>query len=193
MALLAVTLIAPLGPIVEKQLPCLLIDLLPIATKRAFLLTLSAKFFLVDIRTTNAPPGPHANWTLATQLPDAVRPKQWRLLTEFPLLALRFLVTGNPEPLYHNTRFTDRYFFSPNTRDMRFDRATESKLSLIVIGAEAPTVTPDVGDRLQELMGGEVIRIPDAGHDIMLEPNAETAAQEIVDWIRRSIKERAIE
>lgn len=150
---------------------------------------------------------------IAAPLPHAVRSKQWRLLFEFPLPTTRFLLTGNAAALYHLPRFTDRYFFSKRTpaatkaeanrriqsqdeparlfRDIMSLKLSSPRRipSLILVGETDPTVTIDVGRELQALTGGEIVVVPDAGHDIMLEPSASVASAAILEWLqRRSVR-----
>lgn len=145
-----------------------------------------------------------------TPLPSAVRKKQLGLVAEFPMKSMQFLATGNAAALYHDTRFTDRYFFSGYTSQARkseafaricnqheptqlfreimrleFKRLEPPVPSLIVLGSEDPTVTADVGCQLQELTGGSIVTIPRAGHDIMLEESSDIASNKIREWLRR--------
>lgn len=146
---------------------------------------------------------------MATPLPSAIRRKQWRLLLEFPFQTTRFLLTGNAAALYHAERFTARYLFSRRTSaetkalaqarirqqheparlfreimSLDFSPSERRIPTLLVLGEEDPTVTSEVGFALQRLTQGEVVTIPQAGHDIMLEPNAAQASQIVLDWTK---------
>ncbi len=148
------------------------------------------------------------NVLISTPLPAAVRDKQMRLIAEYPVSSMRFLLTGNAASLYHDTRFTDRYFFSRYTssqakasaherihsqhepaqlfRDimrLKFEKTCPAVPTLIVLGSEDPTVTAAVGTQLQRLTSGTIVTIPKAGHDIMLEDTSEIAANAILEWL----------
>lgn len=148
------------------------------------------------------------NVLISTPLPAAVRNKQLRLIAEHPINSTRFLLTGNAANLYHDTRFTDRYFFSKYTstqakasaherihrqhepaqlfRDvmtLKFESPGRVVPTLIVLGSEDPTVTSSVGVQLQRLTSGTIVTVPEAGHDIMLEDTSEIAANKILDWL----------
>jgi len=145
---------------------------------------------------------------MATPLPQAIRTKQWKLLVEFPILTIRFLITGNPDALYHDERFTDRYFFSAHTPNdvkasanlkiqkqheprrlfselmsLKFDELETQKPTLIILGSDDPTATEDVGNQLQTLVRGDIVIIDQAGHDIMLEESADKAVDSIFAWL----------
>lgn len=150
----------------------------------------------------------HAMVLMATPLPHAIRSKQWRLLVEYPRQAAGFLITGNPDWLYHHEPFTNKYLFSsftPVEKKMyaneriqslheprklfkeimakNFPRQTPLKPTLIMIGSEDPTVTPEVGKQLQEITGGQIAIVDRAGHDIMLEDCARSASELILKWL----------
>ncbi len=148
------------------------------------------------------------NVLISTPLPAAVRNKQLRLVAEHPINSTRFLLTGNAASLYHDTRFTDRYFFSKYTsnqakasahqrihrqhepaqlfRDvmkLKFESSGRALPTLIVLGSEDPTVNSSVGVQLQRLTNGTIVTVPQAGHDIMLEDTSEVAANAILKWL----------
>ncbi len=150
----------------------------------------------------------NANVIIAAPLPEVIRRKQWRLLLEFPFQTARYLATGDASVLYHDEQFIDRYFFSRHTpgpikahanariREQHEPsrlfreivglqlRPTPSRLpTLIVLGAEDPTVTPSVGEALGKLTGGRVVVIPEAGHDLMLESSSSIAVDTIMRWM----------
>lgn len=148
------------------------------------------------------------NVLISTPLPTAVRTKQLRLIAEHPINSTRFLLTGNAASLYHDTRFTDRYFFSKYTsiqdkasaherihkqheptqlfRDvmkLKFETSSQSVPTLIILGSEDPTVTTSVGVQLQRLTNGTIVTVPKAGHDIMLEDTSEIATNVVLEWL----------
>lgn len=148
------------------------------------------------------------NVLISTPLPAAVRDKQLRLIAEHPINSTRFLLTGNAASLYHDIRFTNRYFFSKYTstqakasahdrihrqhepaqlfRDvmkLKFESSGRSVPTFIVLGSEDPTVTSSVGVELQRLTNGTIVTVRQAGHDIMLEDTSEIAAGAILDWL----------
>ena len=148
---------------------------------------------------------------MATPLPQAIRSKQWRLLVEYPRQTAGFLMTGNPDWLYHHEPFTDKYFFSSFTSAEKkslanqriqslheprklfkeimaknFQRQASLKPTLIMIASEDPTVTPEVGNQLQKITGGKIAIVDRAGHDIMLEDNARSASGMILNWLREN-------
>ncbi len=148
---------------------------------------------------------------MATPLPQAIRSKQWRLLMEYPRQAAGFLVTGNPDWLYHHEPFTEKYFFSSFTSAEKkslanrriqslheprrlfkeimaknFERQAPFKPTLIMIASEDPTVTPKVGSQLQHITGGTVAIVDRVGHDIMLEDNSLAASRKILNWLHEN-------
>jgi pimeloyl-ACP methyl ester carboxylesterase len=148
---------------------------------------------------------------IAAPLPAALRRIQRRVLREFPLRTLRFLLQREPAALYHHGPFIDRYLLSANTspaaraeavrrlaeqrepyrvfRDvtrLRPEPIEPPKPALIVLGADDPTVTRQAGEELRALTGGELVVIGQAGHDVMLEPGGPQAAEAILDWLDRA-------
>jgi len=160
--------------------------------------------------STASRPDVVANVLIAPPLPEAVRRKQWHLLAEFPMQTARFVMTGNAAALYHDMHFADRYLFSRHTpmasksqamarireqdepyrvfkevMSLELPSPSRPLPTLIVLGAEDPTVTAEVGKPLQLMTTGDVLVVPDAGHDVMLEPNATETCARILDWLER--------
>jgi len=145
---------------------------------------------------------------VSTPLPSVLRSKSLRLLCEFPLRCLRFILLRQAWALYHHGTFIDRYLLSEHTPDATratalaeiksqhephrvFRDVMSLKLSateprpptLILRGEEDPSATPTATRRLRRLTAGDVVTIPHAGHDIMLDPGAPVAADAIMRWL----------
>jgi len=148
------------------------------------------------------------NVLIAPPTPGAVRAALAVLFFRFPLRAARFMLLGRPSALYHHGPFIDRYLLSEHTRGpvreaahraitsrhephsvfldamtLRFPNRDKQPPTLILIGERDPTVTPRIGQRLRSMTGGDLVVIPRAGHDIMLEPGGPIAFNTISNWL----------
>lgn len=140
--------------------------------------------------------------------PDAIAAERWRLLLSDPIAAFCLAFAGDASGFYHDANFADRYLFSPrvapgprevalaNIRSQHepsrlFDDIQEHRLRaprsarplLLMVGELDPVAGPQTAESLAIELGADLIVWPEAGHDLMLEPDHIELTAAILGWI----------